>query len=223
VWLFLSVKSITLKRIAVCLMFTLMLTFGISFLLLTKPASLKRGDAAITTLTGRTEFWKGCLVLIQEQPVQGYGFGVAGKIWEDPRFYREGEFLWVGSAKSSLHNGYLSLAIGLGVVGFLTWLTFISIPILQVLSLDFSPYKAFLLAMIGQLLVLNIFESSLSSGSQIHTSLIFWFILIIAGRVPQLLGRQPEIASKTDKERNIGLFHSTPNISAGLCPGHPGT
>ncbi|MFZ9012299.1 MAG: O-antigen ligase family protein, partial [Anaerohalosphaeraceae bacterium] len=153
VWLSLSVKSITLKRIAIGLAFGLTLTFSVSFLILTKPTSLQRGDSNITALTGRTDFWKGCVLLIKEKPLQGYGFGVAGKVWEDPRFYKEGQALWAGSAKSSLHNGYLSLAIGLGVVGLGVWLVFVSIPTWQVMSLKSSPYKAFILAMIFQLLI----------------------------------------------------------------------
>lgn len=223
VWMFLSVKTLTLKRIAACLIFTLLIVVGLSVLWLTKPASLKRGDSAITTLTGRTEFWQGCLVLIKEQPLCGYGYGVAGKVWEDPRFYREGEFLWAGSAKSSLHNGYLSLAIGLGLVGLLGWLIFISVPIGQVVFLLSSPYKAFILAMIMQLLVLNFFESALSSGSQIHTSLIFWSVLIIAGRLPQLLTSKSELMINPYRKTNIGFVCPTTNIPAGLCSGYAGT
>lgn len=219
VWLFLSVKSITLKHIAVCMVFTLVLTSGISFLLLTKPASLKRSNSAITSLTGRTDFWKGCMLLIKEKPIQGYGYGVAGKVWEDPRFQKDGEFLWAGSAKSSLHNGYLSVAIGLGVVGLGLWLTLVSIPTWQILSLKSSPYKAFALAMILQLLVLNFVESAVASASQIHTSLIFWFTLVITGRLPKLLMPQTELQLQTGKETNFGFINSQ-NIPAGLCAGH---
>ncbi|MHC4782912.1 MAG: O-antigen ligase family protein [Planctomycetota bacterium] len=220
VWLLLSVKSITLKRIAIGLIFGLTLTFSVSFLLMTKPTSFQRGDSNITALTGRTDFWKGCVLLIKEKPLQGYGFGVAGKVWEDPRFYKEGQALWAGSAKSSLHNGYLSLAIGLGVVGLGGWLIFVSIPTWQLMSLKSSPYKAFALAMIIQLLILNFAESALATGSQIYTSLIFWFILVIAGRLPKLLTPQTEHVSKTYEETNFGFINSTDNL-AGLCAGHP--
>jgi len=212
-----------LKRIAICLTFGLTLTFSVSFLILTKPASLKRSDAGITALTGRTEFWKGCLLLIKERPIQGYGYGVAGKVWQDPRFQREGEFLWTGSAKSSLHNGYLSLAIGLGVVGLLIWMIFLSIPIWQVLSLRSSPYKAFILAMVFQQLVLNFFESALSSGSQIYTSLVFWFFLIVAGRLPLLLGQSfhSKSTAKTFMETRFEGINST-KMPSGLCAGYTG-
>ncbi|MFZ9034272.1 MAG: O-antigen ligase family protein, partial [Anaerohalosphaeraceae bacterium] len=182
--------------------------------------SVQRRDSNITALTGRTDFWKGCVLLIKEKPLQGYGFGVAGKVWEDPRFYKEGQALWAGSAKSSLHNGYLSLAIGLGVVGLGVWLVFVSIPTWQVMSLKSSPYKAFILAMIFQLLILNFAESALATGSQILTSLVFWLTLVIAGRLSNLLTPKIEYASKTYEETNFGLINSTGNL-AGLCAGHP--
>ena len=222
VWGVLSIRHITLKHIAGCLIGIFIVTMGASSLLLLKPASLTRGDESITTLTGRTEFWKGCLLLIREEPVQGYGFAVAGKVWEDPRFHREGEFLWEGSAKSSLHNGYLSIAVGLGLVGFGMWLGLIAVPTWKTLSLEATPYKALVLAVIVSLFVLNFFESAISSGSQIHTSLYFWFILIIAGRLPQLSKYSSQAVSATYKESNIERLNPSTNIPAGLCLDHAG-
>jgi O-antigen ligase len=221
IWLVLSVKRITLNRVGIGLAFGLILTSSVSFLLLAKPTSFQRGgDSDITALTGRTDFWKGCLLLIKEKPLQGYGFGVAGKVWEDPRFHKEGQTLWAGSAKSSLHNGYLSLAIGLGVVGLGVWLVFINIPVGQVLFLGASSYKSFVMVMIFQLLILNFAESALATGSQIHTSLIFWFTLVIAGRLPKLLTPQTEHSSKNFKETNFGFINTTDEL-AELCSGHP--
>jgi len=185
-WPVFSGMTVALKKAAVALIFTLALVLGITAVLVSRPASLSRGDSTITTLTGRTEFWKGCMVLIEERPIRGYGYGVAGKIWEDPRFYREGEFLWLGSARASLHNGYLSLAVGLGITGLLIWLCFVAMITRRTLHLHPGPYKALVLAVIGQCLLINFVESALSSGSQIYTSLVFWFFFIIAGRLPQL-------------------------------------
>ena len=139
------------------------------------------------------------------------------------RFYKEGQALWAGNAKSSLHNGYLSLAISLGVVGLGVWLVFVSIPTWQVMSLKSSPYRAFTLTMIFQLLILNFAESALASGSQIYTSLIFWFFLIIAARMPQLLGQQLHSKSlkQTYMEADFERINSEKTRSA-LCAGHTG-
>ena len=221
VWVGCSIRTITLKQLAISLALGMIVTLGVSFLLLTKPASLKRGDSTVTTLTGRTEFWAGCLQLIREKPIQGYGYGVAGKVWEDPRFHREGEFLWEGSARSSLHNGYLSLAIGLGVIGLVMWFVVLGIPICKIFRLGPSPYKTFLLMVSIELLVLNFFESALSSGSQLHTSLIFWIFLIVAGKLPEITARKAAPVHQLYWERNFGITHST-SRSACLRAGYTG-
>jgi O-antigen ligase len=185
--------SASLKKAAAALTCAMAIVLGVTALMVSRPASLARGDSTVTTLTGRTEFWKGCAVLIRERPIRGYGYAVAGKIWEDPRFYREGEFLWLGSARASLHNGYLSLAVGLGLTGLLVWLVFVAAVARRGFCSPANPYKALVMAVILQGLLINFVESALSAGSQIYTSLAFWFFFIIAGKLPALMpaaGRQ---------------------------------
>ncbi|MHC4905440.1 MAG: O-antigen ligase family protein [Planctomycetota bacterium] len=185
VWTLFSERA-NLSGLAKVLTFCLVLVFGGVGLMSHKPASLERGSESITDLTGRTEFWQGCIQLIGEKPVTGYGYGVAGKVWSDPRFNRAGQFLWSGSAKASLHNGYLSMAIGLGVTGLVIWLLIVLIPTWKVLQSPPSSYKALAVVMLVQGMILNIFESAVVSGSQIITSLIFWIFLIIAMKMPLL-------------------------------------
>ncbi len=80
---------------------------------------LTRGD--ITTLTGRTEVWQFVIEKIKQRPALGYGYEVAGAIFRDPHFQ-----VWWGDwdsgPQSSLHNGYLDHAIGVGVPATLFWL-----------------------------------------------------------------------------------------------------
>ena len=193
-WLLIQNKF-SLNSFAKILSFVLIISFGIVLLLQSKPRSFRREVADITDLTGRTEFWRGCIQLVKEKPILGYGYGVGGKIWNDPRFYRPEQFLWVGSARSSLHNGYLSIAIGMGATGLLIWLSFMLIPIWQVLCLSPCGYKTLIVVILFQGLLLNFFETSIASGSQVITSLVFWLFFIMAGRLPFLLspGRTDEI------------------------------
>jgi O-antigen ligase len=180
---FLIINKVNLNSLAKILSLFLITLFGVALLLQSRPASLNRGSQDITGLTGRTEFWQGCLQLVKEKPVTGYGYGVGGKIWADPRFYKAGQFLWSGSAKASLHNGYLSMAIGLGFVGLAIWLILVLVPAWRVMRLDSCDYKAFIVVMLFQSMVLNFFETSIVSGSQIITSLVFWLFLIMAQRM----------------------------------------
>lgn len=180
---FLIINRANLNSLGKVLSLSLIILFGVALLLQSRPGSLKRGSADITGLTGRTEFWQGCVQLVKEKPVTGYGYGVGGKVWIDPRFYKTGQFLWSGSARASLHNGYLSMAIGLGFVGLVIWLILVLIPTWRVMRLDACGYKAFVVVMLFQGMVLNFFETSIVSGSQIITSLVFWLFLIMAQRL----------------------------------------
>lgn len=173
-----------LNSLAKILSLAMIILFGVVLLLQSRPASLKREAADVTNLAGRPEFWRSCIQLIKERPILGYGYGVGGKIWSDPRFYRPEEFLWVGSARSSLHNGYLSIVIGLGFAGLLTWLSLVLIPTWQIMRLDPCGYKALIVVILFQGMVLNCFETSIVSGSQITTSLVFWLFLIMAQKLP---------------------------------------
>jgi len=200
IWRFILNRGADLRGwVRICTVVLVVLLCG-AMLVRTKPAAFQRDDAApITDLTDRPEFWRGCLVLAKERPILGYGFGVAGKVWSDPRFRRPGYFLWSGSAKSSLHNGYLTLLIGLGGVGVLLWLSSVVVPIRRVLFLRPSRYKALVLVICSQALLLSFFESALASYSQNYVAMLFWMCLLIAGRLPFLVSRGQDngLAPKT--------------------------
>jgi O-antigen ligase len=111
-----------------------------------RPSSLQREEGAtLTDLTDREKFWYGSYILLMERPLLGYGYGVEGKIWEDPRFYDTKGTLWSGSVKTSLHNGYFSIAIGLGMISFFVWCLILFVPLWQSRSLPVNDFKSFAL------------------------------------------------------------------------------
>jgi O-antigen ligase len=71
-----------------------------------------------TTLTGRTDLWAVAMIMIQRHPWLGYGFGA---FWRGP-VGDSGEF-WaaVGWPTPHAHNGFIDLALDLGVVGLVTF------------------------------------------------------------------------------------------------------
>jgi len=154
----------------------------------TPPESFLReteSGASITTLTGRTEFWYSSLILISERPIYGYGFGVGGEIWNDARFYNPDYALWSGTARSSLHNGYLSIAIGVGIVGTIVWVILLLIPYLRCRKLRLLKYKAFLLSILAMCLLLNFVEDVIGGGNT-PGSIILWISWVIGGRMAQM-------------------------------------
>lgn len=154
------------------------LTFSIVYF---KPSSFQREEGrGLTDLTGREDFWVGSYTLIKERPILGYGYGVEGKIWEDPRFYESKETLWSGSVKASLHNGYLSVAIGLGIFIFIIWCIILFIPLYQSISSPLTDYKVFAITIMLMCLFLNLFESVIT-GSGSLVAILFWMVWIITG------------------------------------------
>lgn len=69
-------------------------------------------DAA--TINGRTEAWQFEVDKLLERPFTGYGYEVEGAIFMDRHFPYWDEF-WDRGPNTSLHEGYMSVAIGLGL------------------------------------------------------------------------------------------------------------
>jgi O-antigen ligase len=74
----------------------------------------------LATATGRTEAWAFELQMIEAKPIFGYGYQVEGEIFQS-RYWTNWQDFWSHGANTALHNGYISLAIGLGIPGLLLW------------------------------------------------------------------------------------------------------
>ncbi len=84
-----------------------------------------RGD--VGTLTGRTDIWDFVVQQIKDRPILGYGYAVSGAIFQSSYFP-----IWWGpwdlGPHSSLHNGYLDHAVGVGIPATVLWLFIILRP-----------------------------------------------------------------------------------------------
>jgi O-antigen ligase len=166
-------------------MYSAFITILIVAIVIVRPANFQRegkSDAGITDLTDREQFWYGAMILIQERPLLGYGYSVEGKVWLDPRFNDARFKLWSGNARTSLHNGYLSTLIGVGVPMFLLWCSIIAIPLWRCLQLPYSPYKGFAISVFTMLLFLNFVESIFASASPIG-GILFWPVWLMTAKL----------------------------------------
>ncbi|NEQ47773.1 MAG: O-antigen ligase family protein [Leptolyngbya sp. SIOISBB] len=128
------------------------------------------------TLTGRTDIWDVILSKIQERLWLGYGFdgfwhGIYGE-----SFYVRNAVRW---DLPNSHNGFLDLALGLGIIGLallmLTlWITLIKGLVL--LKTDFSWIHVWPVMFIFYTLMINMSESSL--GGQNSSQTIFLTIAV---------------------------------------------
>jgi O-antigen ligase len=137
---------------------------------------------SLTTLSGRLDFWNASRVLISEKPILGYGYGVSGKVLSDRRYWDPKLSLWRGSVKTSLHNGFIEILIGMGFLGFIVWIVVVYISLKQCLLHTRSTYKAFIMTIILMSLLLNFVESSLS-GTQVFTGIIFWIVWFLSDKI----------------------------------------
>lgn len=167
-WLYFRKKKLWL------VIWLIVLTIGVVWAIEFLPENLKRKDREITTLTGRDDFWSGGLILLSEQPWLGYGYQVEGKIWEDSRFYDPNYKLWSGTSRTSLHNGYLSVAIGLGVPGLILFLTIIFLPLIKLKLNKINKNLIVAITILISFYIGNFVEAAIG--------FTFWFFWVIATR-----------------------------------------
>lgn len=116
------------------------------------------GDASFT---GRTEIWQFALDNIAKRPVTGYGYGA---FWESVFYGGGGDAgSWVNSIKSA-HNGYLSVALDIGLPGLaltVWWLIWAPFRDLQTGERTIDPLTLLFLRLWLFVLLVTVFETAL--------------------------------------------------------------
>jgi O-antigen ligase len=78
-------------------------------------------NRGLGNLTGRTDIWAYAVSKIRERPLLGYGYQVSGAIFSS-RFFPLWYGPWDQGPHSSLHDGYIGYAVGVGIPATLLWL-----------------------------------------------------------------------------------------------------
>jgi len=123
---YLSIRLSRLNKVAVIftsviLLCLLLIYFGDTvFPSFQNAALMGREDSAETvqSLTGRVPLWKLCLSYVGKRPIQGYGFGA---FWSEINMKKisASENWAIGES----HSAYIELALGLGIVGLVFYLS----------------------------------------------------------------------------------------------------
>lgn len=193
------------KRLALVLMLTGLIAGAILILQMSPLSGLFERDTelgrSMTTLTGRTEFWSETLALIKAKPLTGYGFGIAGKIFSESDYFNPDVRLWSGSTRSSLHNGYISIFSGVGIVGFLLWCAILILPLVQARQMQLINFKALALAIFATIMLVNLVEDAINPGSSFG-AVLFWITWIMVSKISQHSLKtpdtvQPDLSSET--------------------------
>ncbi|MCB9211395.1 MAG: O-antigen ligase family protein [Ignavibacteriales bacterium] len=164
------------------------------------PKSFQRLESSdITDLSSREDIWNSALIFIKEKPIQGYGFGVEGAIFQDElKVDLEGSFI-ERTVRQSLHNGYLSILVGGGFFGLILWIIILLLPLIFSFSTNFSPIKAYAVFTLLTVILTNFVESALTGYSK-PTDIFFWLAWIILGIVWQ-------------SDNKVNLKHTPESIS----------
>ena len=117
-----------------------------------------RGD--VSSFTGRQVAWDFATRSIKEHPLTGYGYEVEGQILLS-QYFTAWDGVWDDGYQTSLHNGYLSRAVSLGIPGLLFWLFIMVRPMVSCFIRDQNPWSLKSLVWLSLLppLILNFTES----------------------------------------------------------------
>ena len=127
-----------------------------------------------STLTGRTKLWEGVWAAVLKEPILGYGYSA---FWGGEQFLTSRIFASAGWRTSSAHNGLLSIALSLGVVGVLVFVMTVGRSVVIAVKLAFSSASItalLLLSILSYLLILGIAESSYMGRNS-----IYWMLCVI--------------------------------------------
>ncbi len=178
-WLFMNRKWTKL------IYMTLILSVFVFLIFQFIPSSFQRGEGTgITTLTEREDLWQGAYLMIKQNLIKGYGYGVEAKIFAQQKLFDlQGKF-FIASAQQPLHNGFLSILAGGGVFVFILWLSIIIVPIFMFRQIKDSTLQSFVYTIFFIVLLTNITENSLT-GYMSETDLFFWFAWVLGIKASQ--------------------------------------
>jgi O-Antigen ligase len=152
----------------------------------------------VGTLTGRTDIWNFVIQQIKDRPILGYGYAVSGAIFQSSYFP-----IWWGpwdlGPHSSLHNGYLDHAVGVGIPATLFWLFIILEPWVFVFrrSGDSWNFKAIFFLIVIPILINNFSEALLGDFTD-SVGLLFGLVWALGERYRMLaLQRADTIRAET--------------------------
>jgi hypothetical protein len=151
----------------------------------------------VGTLTGRTDIWSFVVSQIKARPILGYGYEVQGAIFESSYFP-----IWWGpwdlGPHSSLHNGYLDHAVGVGIPATLFWLFIILHPWIFVFRQpgDAWKLKAMFLLIVVPILINNLSEALL--GDLTESMGVLFGVVWALGERYRLLALQRAAADRAE-------------------------
>ncbi|NMF61501.1 O-antigen ligase family protein [Brasilonema octagenarum] len=152
--------------------------------LLTYWVELLTGLGRDATFTGRTPIWTYALGRLMERPLLGYG---RGAFWapKSPYAIEAGQALGTGWVAPHGHNGFLDIALDLGLIGFLLFLTIYFTAFVRALKQGYATKNLeylWPLAYLTFLSINNVTESILLRGENVYWTLFITVAFTLSQR-----------------------------------------
>ena len=159
------------------------------------------------TLTGRTDIWASLGEAIEKRPVLGYGYLAFWGLDSEPRYWLERAIDW--NAPSG-HNGWLDLAISLGVVGVAIYTIDLVITLWRAgcLSLS-SPAGVFALGFLAQFMLFAMSESIIIAQNS-----ILWATYAFVGAKLALGAHASQSMTPLNTAPSVGAARTAPASTA---------
>lgn len=170
-------------------------------------AYVGRGD--VTTLTGRTDIWHFVVRKIRERPIFGYGYETSGALFGS-RYFPIWWGPWDLGPHSSLHNGYLGHAAGVGIPATVLWLYIVLRPWIFALRQETDPWnlKPMFFFVVIPILINNFSEQFLGDFGGGIVALLFGLVWAMAERHRLI------VLEKMEAEREAALARLPKAVSA---------
>ncbi|MHC5053303.1 MAG: O-antigen ligase family protein [Planctomycetota bacterium] len=167
-------------------------------LLVSPPASFRRrvADDTSVNLTGRPAIWRAGWYMVEERPLEGFGYDAETKVLQDPAYQRTARVRFSVTARQSMHNGFLSILAGTGVVGLALWLALLAVPYGRAWLVRAGGRKGLAVGIMSMGLLANLVESQITPASSL-TAAMFWVAWAVAGRLAAGVRAGPASALRT--------------------------
>jgi len=186
---------------------------GVTFVGLIVLAYLTMPDVVLgllgkdETLTGRTDIWASLGEAIEKKPVLGYGYLAFWGLDSEPRYWLERAVDW--NAPSG-HNGWLDLAISLGVVGVAIYAIDLAITLWRAGRLSLaSPAGVFALGFLAQFMLFAMSESIIVAQNS-----ILWATYSFVGAKLALGGQTSQSMTPLSTAPSVGAARTAPASTA---------
>lgn len=174
---------------------------------LTAPAFVLGLLGKDETLTGRTDIWVELLNAIDKKPALGYGYLAFWGLDSEPRYWLQRAVDW--DAPSG-HNGWLDLAISLGLVGAAIFLLDLLLSAWRAARLSLSsPTGVFAVGFLAQFLLFSMSESIILAQNS-----ILWATYVFVAAKLALQAQEVQSITPHSAAPSVGAARTAPASTA---------